>query len=197
MMRQPWTRFHVKDTDKGPMVWEVKAAPFWAWRGGKVCGPYWLVLARNVLDPKEQKSFLSDAAPGTPQVTDADQQGRLAREYFKVRAACPFLEEESCSIYPDRPLSCREYLVTSPAAWCRDPESGTIEKVPLDAKATQVLFRFDDGEGKGALSWLPLVLTLEWAVAHGPERQPRLPGGRLFQNFLQRLAEPNAGHASA
>jgi len=66
MMRQPWTRFHVKDTDKGPMVWEVKAAPFWAWRGGKVCGPYWLVLARNVLDPKEQKSFLSDAAPGTP-----------------------------------------------------------------------------------------------------------------------------------
>lgn len=66
MMQQPWTRFHIKDTDKGPMVWEVKAAPFWVWRSGRVCGPYWLVLARNVLNPEEQKYFLSNAAPGTP-----------------------------------------------------------------------------------------------------------------------------------
>ena len=66
LARQPWTRFHVKDTEKGPLVWEVKAAPFWMWMAGKVHGPYWLVLARNVLDPKEQKYFLSNAAPGTP-----------------------------------------------------------------------------------------------------------------------------------
>src|SRR3990170_62070 len=63
---QPWTRFHVKDTEKGPLVWEVKASPFWMWMAGKVRGPYWLVMARNVLDPKEQKYFLSNAAPGTP-----------------------------------------------------------------------------------------------------------------------------------
>jgi Fe-S-cluster containining protein len=132
---------------------------------------------------------LLDRVRAAPRLTDADEQGRLAREYFRAQVACPFLEEESCSIYPDRPLSCREYLVTSPAAHCRDPESNVIEKVPLDAKATQVLFRFDDGEGKGDVAWLPLVLALEWAVAHGPEIQSSLPGERLFLNFLDRLAE--------
>jgi Fe-S-cluster containining protein len=34
---------------------------------------------------------------------------------------CPFLEDESCSIHPDRPLVCREYLVTSPAELCAGP----------------------------------------------------------------------------
>jgi SRSO17 transposase len=66
MLRQPWQRVYLKDTDKGPMVWEVKRAPFWLQRNGHILGPYWLVQARNVLDPTEQKYFLSNATPGTP-----------------------------------------------------------------------------------------------------------------------------------
>lgn len=124
-----------------------------------------------------------------PQVTDAGEQDRLAREYFAAQVACPFLEAESCSIHPDRPLSCREYLVTSPAEYCREPDAHEIEKVPLSAKGTQVLFRFDDGVGEGDVSWLPLVLAVEWAKACGPVAQPALPGDRLFMNFLERLGE--------
>jgi SRSO17 transposase len=66
MLRQPWQRVYLKDTEKGPKVWEVKSAPFWLRRDGPVLGPYWLVCARNVLDPTEVKYFLSNAAAGTP-----------------------------------------------------------------------------------------------------------------------------------
>jgi Fe-S-cluster containining protein len=45
----------------------------------------------------------------------------LGTTYFRQGIACPFLEDESCSIHSDRPLACREYLVTSPAANCRQP----------------------------------------------------------------------------
>jgi len=45
---------------------EAKAAPFWMPREGKVVGPYWLIMARDVLHPDEVKYFLSNAAPGTP-----------------------------------------------------------------------------------------------------------------------------------
>jgi len=65
MMRQSWKRYHIKDTDKGPMVWEIKAAPFWMLRDGQVVGPYWLIIARDVLSG-EVKYFLCNAAPGTP-----------------------------------------------------------------------------------------------------------------------------------
>jgi len=45
----------------------------------------------------------------------------ISRKYFDLGLVCPFLEEDACSIYEDRPFVCRQYLVTSPAELCRDP----------------------------------------------------------------------------
>jgi SRSO17 transposase len=99
MMCQPWQRIYVKDTEKGPMVWEVKVAPFWLRRGEQVLGPYWLILARNVLDPSEEKYFLSNACPATPpevilhvafarwpmERTLEDKKDELGLSHFEVR----------------------------------------------------------------------------------------------------------------
>ncbi len=40
----------------------------------------------------------------------------LGNRYFDRRIACPFLHEESCSVYAERPLVCRHYAVTTPAS---------------------------------------------------------------------------------
>ncbi len=64
-----WNRYHVKDSTKGPVVWEAKAAPFWALRDGAVVGPYRLMVARDVLDPDEVKYFLSDRVDVPARVT--------------------------------------------------------------------------------------------------------------------------------
>lgn len=100
MLRQSWERFHIKDTDKGPLVWEIKAAcSFWLQRDGQALGPYWLVWARNVLDPVEEKYFLSNAAPATRLETILhvafarwpiercfeDQKTELGLSHFEVR----------------------------------------------------------------------------------------------------------------
>jgi SRSO17 transposase len=99
MLRQAWQRVHLKDTEKGPMVWEAKWAPFWIRRAGQVLGPYWLIYARNVLNPSEEKYFLSNAAPGTPveallhvsfsrwpmERTLEDQKEELGMSHFEVR----------------------------------------------------------------------------------------------------------------
>jgi len=66
MLRQEWVEYHIKDTEKGPLVWEVKAAPFWMKREGNVVGPYWLVAARDRLDQDSIKYFLSNAPAGVP-----------------------------------------------------------------------------------------------------------------------------------
>lgn len=66
MLRQSWTRFRIKNTEKGPMVWEVKACAFWLRRDEQVLGPYWLINARDVLNPSEEKYFVCNASSGTP-----------------------------------------------------------------------------------------------------------------------------------
>jgi SRSO17 transposase len=58
MTRQEGTPFHIKDTEKGPMVWKVKSAPFWLYRDGKVLSGYHLIWAYDPLHPGEEKWFL-------------------------------------------------------------------------------------------------------------------------------------------
>ena len=66
-MRDPsWEMFHIKDGTKGPIVWEVKTAPFHLKRDGLPTWPHWLIYARNATDPNEVKYFVSNAPMGTP-----------------------------------------------------------------------------------------------------------------------------------
>ena len=55
----------------------------------------------------------------------------LSVAYFAIGLACPFLEDESCSIHSDRPLVCREYLVTSPAELCAGPAQEGVTPVAV------------------------------------------------------------------
>lgn len=61
---QPWQRYHIKDTDKGAEVWEVKWAPFWRKdKDGLPTRRHCLIVARSVLTG-EVKYFLSNRVPG-------------------------------------------------------------------------------------------------------------------------------------
>jgi Fe-S-cluster containining protein len=112
----------------------------------------------------------------------------LGLSYFGLGLACPFLEEESCSIHPDRPLSCREYLVTSPADACARPSAETVRRVPLPARVAGAARAVDRQASASAGGWVPLVLALEWAEAH-PDGPPPSPGPALLQRVFAHLAD--------
>jgi SRSO17 transposase len=64
-----WQRYRIKDTDKGPEVWEVKWSVFW--RKGENGLPgrrHCLIVARNVLTG-EMKYFVANRVPGEKGVT--------------------------------------------------------------------------------------------------------------------------------
>ena len=106
--------------------------------------------------------------------------------YFQLGIACPFLEEESCSIHADRPLACREHLVTSPPAHCAQPELGAVQGVHLNAKVSRVVRQMDRQARGATASWVPLILAPEWVANHPDEPSPR-PGPELLQEFIERL----------
>jgi len=64
---KPWQRYYLRTGSKGPMVWEVKVTWFYPKDENDLPGPRLrLLIARNVLHPKEIKFFLADAPSGTP-----------------------------------------------------------------------------------------------------------------------------------
>jgi Fe-S-cluster containining protein len=109
----------------------------------------------------------------------------LGLAYFGLGITCPFLEEESCSIHADRPLACREYLVTSPAEACARPTAETVRMVQLPAAVAGAL-RALDRDASGGEGWVLLTLALEWAEAN-PEEPPPRGGPALLEDFFRRL----------
>jgi Fe-S-cluster containining protein len=143
---------------------------------------------RERLCPDVTSGSFSSGSFTSPTLSDPAERQKAGMEYFALGLACPFLEEESCSIHPYRPLSCREYLVTSPAANCTDPSPANIKMVPIPAKLSYVLYRFGDGKGEDAPRFLPLPFLLEYAATHTADSQPRVPGPELFGRFFNQLS---------
>jgi len=118
--------------------------------------------------------------------TVTDEINKAAVDYFREQVPCPFLDIEtaSCSIHESRPLACREYLVTSPAANCSDPAADNIKKVELFIKPSKTL-RWVGSTGTFT-GFLVLVRALELAEAN-PEKFEEKTGERWAADFFEKL----------
>jgi Fe-S-cluster containining protein len=122
-------------------------------------------------------------------VLGEDRATQLAIDYFHAGVPCPFLENESCSIHPIRPLSCREYLVTSPPELCQDPSVHNVAGVQLPLRLSRALFAFGQQMEQDRRGWIPLVFLLAWGKSGAK------PGGRIqgsgpevLKAFLEQVA---------
>ncbi len=128
----------------------------------------------------------------------------LGLTYFRQGIPCPFLEGEACSIYADRPVACREYLVTSPAENCARPTAETVERVEPPLKMWTALARLDQTVPSARfIRWVPLILAPEWSEAHPQEPPPR-PGPELLREWFDLMigagrppADPSGAPADA
>jgi Fe-S-cluster containining protein len=118
-----------------------------------------------------------------------DQDAALASiaDYLRLGIACPFLEAESCGIYAARPTRCREFLVTTPAAWCSTPEENPVRAVPTDPMSAP-LARLTARLTGSPIRLIPLTLALRWAEEHADLGERVWPGPQLFEAFLRELA---------
>jgi len=119
---------------------------------------------------------------------DRDVRMRYAARYYAMRIPCPFLENESCGIYEDRPLRCREFLVTSPPENCASDHPGRITRPPTPPGPWSVIYRFEDGKGDDDLRIVALVLALEFASEHADAPRPTYSAPEMFKNLLETLA---------
>lgn len=124
---------------------------------------------------------------------DKEEARAVAERYFKLGLHCPFLEDDACGIYEDRPFVCRQYLVTSPAALCVDPFHNPVKPVPMviaPAKATL-------GIAAGAIGrpqrTVPLALALEYAERHRPELEHAYPGAELTRKWVDAVLNREGG----
>ena len=135
-----WEAFHIKDTEKGPVVWDARVGTIYVAEDGLPPEKRRLIVARNVLDG-EIKYFLSDAPADTPIETllhvafsrwrieriFQDAKGEIGLDHFEVRNYLPLMRHMILSMVSllflmreTKRLRKKKYLVEPvPGAACR------------------------------------------------------------------------------
>jgi Fe-S-cluster containining protein len=134
--------------------------------------------AAGLLDPAAKKGRSALSAKEGEATWD-----HVSRRYFELWVDCPFLKDEACIIYEDRPMACREYQVTSPPELCNgfDPR---IEGTERPVRMSEVLANTAGAVTGISTASIPLALALEWAEAHGGALRARKDGEELFWALL-------------
>jgi Fe-S-cluster containining protein len=121
----------------------------------------------------------------------------LVLEYFRMGIPCPFLENESCSIHEDRPLSCREYLVSSDPANCATNLTATgVKTIEIPVKPSKTLRRLGQTRRIVGADFIPLILALKWAETN-PDAFAEKTGEEWMAEFFGILtkSEISAGNS--
>ena len=108
-------------------------------------------------------------------------------EYFRQAIPCPFLDDEACSIYPDRPVTCREFLVTTPAKYCQNPAHEPIRSVKLPMSvgpAAAKLGTPEDGSADAALGASGARARMDGSQSDAP---PNRNGPDLLRELIRHL----------
>lgn len=127
-------------------------------------------------------------------LTDTSDQSvrQLLVQYHRSGVRCPFLENESCSIYASRPASCREYLVSSPAENCAKIGEAIVTRIPLSIRMAHAL----SGVAARVLGndpiLLPLTFAINWAEANEEIGKRRFDAHMLVNMLLDELSQKTA-----
>jgi Fe-S-cluster containining protein len=142
-----------------------------------------LARFRDAATKIKSSGVLARLKPG--ELNNMNIQREEAMAYFYLGVPCPFLEDESCGIYEDRPLVCREYLVTSPPQYCAQPADNMVHTLTMPKKLSFILYNFGDGAGNDGVKVIPMTMMFEYGF---PE-PPLVPGVELFRNFVTAFTE--------
>ncbi len=111
----------------------------------------------------------------------------LNREYYALRLPCPFLEEETCTIYEERPSACRELLVTSPPERCDDLLNNPIEPIISPIRMSTVFGLLWQHLTRSSTSLIPLPLVFDWTDRHQAHNQQTWKGTELLDQALDKV----------
>jgi Fe-S-cluster containining protein len=111
------------------------------------------------------------------------------RRYMSLALACPFLENDACSIYLDRPFVCRQYLVTSPPDLCAAPLDNPVRPVRAPAAFASAMLKASEALSGRAQYTVPLVLALDYVAANRSDLERTYEAKAGFGEVMKALKE--------
>jgi Fe-S-cluster containining protein len=131
----------------------------------------------------------ADAAKGEHRLVGLDPKSpakSAMAQYAAAEIPCPFLENERCSIYADRPIFCREHAVSSAPSLCANG-SDQVAPLPVPLAVFDALLSLGAEFGTAPRESIPLPAALEWAAVHRDTLSATHDAEQMFHALVKRM----------
>jgi Fe-S-cluster containining protein len=149
------------------------------------------------LPPERCYGFFSNSLEAARQLLGCGESGvpgeestldHLGQWYCQRNIPCPFLEKDLCAIYDQRPLACREHLVTTPAQWCHPGLADRAHKLELQVSVLECLGRVTAHLEGTPVEAVMLPLMLPWIQENDERVHRKWSAKKVAQCFLDDLS---------
>ncbi len=113
----------------------------------------------------------------------------VSKWYAELELSCPLLESDLCSMYAERPMSCRQHVVCSEPVHCEgaDPDQGQILEMPVNTSKA-LAFLAEELTGKPAQAVM-LPLAPHWLDTNLDSGKATYPPRLMAKKFARIVRE--------
>lgn len=144
-----------------------------------------LDIARKILESKPPELFFQQY-----NMLESDQidLNSLSNWYSNLNIACPFLKNDLCSIYKQRPLACREHFIKGPAAACSGGHA-EAEVIDIPIQMPVILGKLAAEFERRSTEAVILPLTLIWTEDNQGRAERTWPTEMLVDRLIEIIRE--------
>jgi len=141
-----------------------------------------LLAARDILAEELPEFFASQTA--TDSIDGLAFLSDLSRWYVSLGVCCPFLSENICTIYENRPLACRDYFVHGGGSVCANADVAT-EPVKMPVPMVEVLGQLAGELEDDDIEAVILPLTPVWCEQNVDRGQRTWSAKTMAERFVE------------
>lgn len=145
-----------------------------------------IIASQHLLKQKSTKNFIGHLSDSNPE--NQVRLNNISDWYTSLNLACPFLHQDICTIYEQRPLSCREHFIIGSAGGCQNKDS-SAKVVDMPVRMSNVLVQLaSELEGTQEQAVI-LPLALLWCEDNRERAKKTWPFETMVRRFVEIIEE--------
>jgi Fe-S-cluster containining protein len=152
-----------------------------------------LETAKIILDDKPKEFEITESTETNSQM----QINQLSKWYASLKLACPFLSDSLCTSYEQRPIACREYIVTGSSLLCEDECSDESLSVQMPVSVLDCLGQLAAELEQSDIEAVMLPLAMPWVQENLERNERTWPAVTMVECFVEILQALNIEQSKA
>jgi Fe-S-cluster containining protein len=150
--------------------------------------------SRIILNHRPPKTLISQTTESSP--AETVDLNLLSSWYRSFKSTCPFLNNNACGIYKQRPLACREHFITGSASACKSLRDDA-EVLDIPVRLPNVLGQLASELEGTDVEAVILPLTPVWYEENARRAERSWPAEMIIRRFVEIVETTAWGNMSA